>query len=459
MKITPQTYQRFNRPDTLLLVSSFPLLGEEIAKRNAVARYSHLLLQHFPKTQKVVVFCEQVKGQNNQAYLLDKHILIIPTFSVNSLVLFTQLNHALAQFFQAKKILVQFEFSLFGKELITFLLPFLFLWQKFLGKKVYLMLHQVVLDLSILAGQVQLPAHSLKTKFFNLALKVFYQLFAFSSKQVLVHDQFLAKQLSSLLPANKITIIPHGINGYQSYSAKQKALIRKSFNLKTTDQVLLAYGYHSWYKGTDFLVKNFLRLKKEGKIGENCKLLLAGDVAPTQKNQMHLRQYYADLSTLIKNHPQEIIHTGFVPEEKVAAIFAIADLLVFPYRACMSSSGALALAMQYRKTFICSDFFLQNLLTPDLQKLSEKLEINFHEMSFKLNYAAFAQVLQSNLQAVASGQQKMSSFAREVAKKRDWSLVAEQYLQTINSPVSLAFASQRAKSVVFSQPLYLEAST
>ena len=159
MKLTSKTYQRFNDPATLLVVSSFPLQGEEIAKRNAVSRYSYLLLKHFPDQQRVVVLCEQVVDQNNQPYLLKKNILVIPSYPINSLKLFTQLNLQLKRFSQVKNILLQFEFSLFGKEVITFLLPFFFIWQRVLGKKIYTMLHQVVLDLSTLAGQVALPAN------------------------------------------------------------------------------------------------------------------------------------------------------------------------------------------------------------------------------------------------------------------------------------------------------------
>ncbi len=135
MKLTKKTYQRFNDPATLLVVSSFPLQGEEIAKRNAVARYSQLLLEHFSDQQQVVILCEQIAGENNQAYLLKDNILVIPTYTINTIELFAQLNKQFKRFSQVENILLQFEFSLFGKEIITFLLPFFFICNAYLVRR------------------------------------------------------------------------------------------------------------------------------------------------------------------------------------------------------------------------------------------------------------------------------------------------------------------------------------
>gem|GEM_PF-466281 len=463
MKLSNKTYQRFNDPATLLLVSSFPLQGEEIAKRNAVARYSQLLLQHFPNQQQVVVLCEQIAGANNQAYLLKKNILVIPSYTVNSIKLFTQLNSQFKRFSQAKNILLQFEFSLFGKEIITFLLPFFFLWQRLLGKKIYSMLHQVVLDLATLSGQVALSASSLKTLFFNGAMRLFYSVLGLASQKILVHDQFLAEKLQNLVPQHKVAIIPHGINGYQNFTQKQQANFKQSLGCQPSDRLVLAYGYHSWYKGTDWLIKNFLRLKKSGQLSKNTKLLLAGDVAPTQKNQAHLRAFYQNLHNLIKNNSQDIIHTGFVPEKEVAKIFAVADLVVFPYRARMSSSGALALALQYRKPFIYSSFFAENLRTAEAQKLAKQNGVATDQLLFDLNYNSFAKVFLNNWQNQVLAQ-KMWNFARQLSKAHDWNEVAGQYLSHI--PVKKQVVKEQIvktsgleKGYVWQKPAYSQAGT
>jgi len=427
MKINKINYQRFNSSDTLLVISSFPLLGEEIALRNAVSRYTHLLLKHFPTQQRVIVLCEKVPGKDNSAYLLNKNILVLPTYDWNNPLLFKQLHKKIKDFNLVKNILLQFEFSLFGKEIITFSLPFFFLWQKLMGKKVYTMLHQVVLDLSTLSGQVNLKTSSLKTFFFNLAMLFFYSVFALASEKIFIHDQFLAEKLSLLMPKKKTLVIPHGINGYKSFKHKEKVVIKKRLSLPADTKIVLAYGYQSWYKGTDWLIKNFLSLKKTGKIGSDVKLLLAGDVAPTQKNQAHLINYYKNLSKLIRNNSDHILSTGFVPEDKVAEVFAIADLVVFPYRSRMSSSGALALALQYKKPFIFSNFFGENLATDEMVLLAKKLKINIKNLQFKLNSKSFTKTFLLNWQNKIVAK-KMSNFAGVISKEHDWNKVAEQYL-------------------------------
>ncbi len=459
MKLTNKTYQRFNDPATLLVVSSFLLQGEEIAKRNAVSRYSKLLLEHFPDQQQVVVLCEQVAGANNQAYLLKKNILVIPSYTVNSLKLFAQLNQQFKRFSQVKNILLQFEFSLFGKEVITFLLPFFLIWQRLLGKKIYTMLHQVVLDLSTLSGQVALSPSSVKTFLINTAMCVFYSTLGLASQKVLVHDQFLAEKLRFLVPQRKLAVIPHGINGYQGFKQVQKASFKKILGCKPSDKLVLAYGYHSWYKGTDWLIKNFLHLKKSGQLSKNTKLLLAGDVAPTQKHQPHLQKFYQKLSQLIKNNSQDIIHTGFVPEKEVAKIFAVADLVVFPYRARMSSSGALALALQYRKPFISSKFFAENLATNELQKLASQNQIDTNLLQFNLTYASFTKTFLNNWQN-PSLTKKMAVFGRQVAKAHDWRETAKQYLSLISRAQEQTVTATKVQKVYFWQKLaYSQAST
>ncbi|NMA29700.1 MAG: glycosyltransferase, partial [Candidatus Pacebacteria bacterium] len=234
---------------------------------------------------------------------------------------------------------------------------------------------------------------------------------------------------------------------------------KKNLGCKASDKLVLAYGYHSWYKGTDWLIKNFLRLKKSGQLAKNTKLLLAGDVAPTQKNQPHLQDFYQNLSNLIKHNNQDIIHTGFVAEKDVAKIFAIADLVVFPYLARMSSSGALALALQYRKPFISSKFFAENLLTDKLQELAHKNQIDINLLQFNLTYASFAKTFLSNWQD-SSLTKKMAVFGSQVSKAHDWQEIANQYVSLISQTQEQTISTIKAQKVYFWQKLaYSQAST
>ena len=59
MKILKKHIAEFNQPDSLMVVSSFPQKKAEIASKDALARYTYLLVKNFPKNQKLVIFSEK----------------------------------------------------------------------------------------------------------------------------------------------------------------------------------------------------------------------------------------------------------------------------------------------------------------------------------------------------------------------------------------------------------------
>jgi hypothetical protein len=143
----------------------------------------------------------------------------------------------------------------------------------------------------------------------------------------------------------------------------------------------------------------------------------------------------------------------------VAKIYSVADLVVFPYRARMSSSGALALALQYRKPFISSKFFAENLATAELQKLARQNQIDTNHLQFNLTYSSFAKTFLSNWQD-PSLTKKMAVFGRQVSKAHDWQETAGQYLNIISSVKEQSLRTNRLDKVYFSQKLaYSQAST
>ena len=132
----------------------------------------------------------------------------------------------------------------------------------------------------------------------------------------------------------------------------------------------------------------------------------------------------------IQQNNKDIIHTGFVPEDEVAKIFSIADLVVFPYRARMSSSGALALTLQYHKSFICSKKFSENLQTDNLKQIAKDLDLSLDNLVFNLNSRSFTNCLINHLEQRAFNK-KTVSFAKKVAQERNWQRVAEKYLSLL----------------------------
>jgi hypothetical protein len=125
----------------------------------------------------------------------------------------------------------------------------------------------------------------------------------------------------------------------------------------------------------------------------------------------------------------------------------------------MSSSGALALALQYRKPFISSKFFAENLATDELQKLAKKNKIATDELLFDLNYSTFTKAFLNNWHN-QSLSKKMTTFGRQVSKAHDWREVAEQYLTVIEQVNKQTVRATKVQKVYFWQrPAYSQAGT
>src|SRR3990167_6945214 len=110
MTILKKYLERFDTPETLIILSSFPRKGGELAIENALARYTYLLVKNFSENQRIVVLSEK-RTKSERAYLLKSNILVIPSFSKNSLKFAFDVEKDLSRFVLAKNLLVQFEFS------------------------------------------------------------------------------------------------------------------------------------------------------------------------------------------------------------------------------------------------------------------------------------------------------------------------------------------------------------
>src|ERR1035437_5339186 len=103
---TQSLFKQFDNPDTLGIISSFPMKDGEIARANAISRYTYLLTSSFSKNQNVVVFSE--KGTKNEgSYLLAENILVVPSYKTDSPTSFIELYKNISGFSNIKDFLVQ----------------------------------------------------------------------------------------------------------------------------------------------------------------------------------------------------------------------------------------------------------------------------------------------------------------------------------------------------------------
>lgn len=408
----------------MIVISSFPEKRGEVAVENAVARYTKLLVESFPKDQKVVVLCE--KRGLKMPFLVKRNILVVPSYDKNSLSFLFDLVVNIFKFNKVKNISVQFEFSVFGGKVMLPQLMILFAVLRVLGKNVSVMFHQVTVDLSELSGHLGISKNNIKIKFLNVLLRFFYYVSGSLINRALVHDSILKNSLAKYVNGHKIFVIPHGTGRVRPAKKSEISSFKREYRISRGNRIILVFGYHSWYKGTDWIVSAADSLKNR-----NYKFILAGGESPTLKTTKAYKIYFKKLSEAIKS-TNAVISTGFLPEKDVASAFGAADVVVFPYRARMSASGALSLAFSYGKKILVSNKFSENLFEQDVSEVFKKYDISIQDVSFSMKRSKdFSTKLQLVLSNVKYGK-NMNKAGIEISDNRNWQAAGLKYIQVVS---------------------------
>lgn len=127
---------------------------------------------------------------------------------------------------------------------------------------------------------------------------------------------------------------------------------------------IIAFGKWGTYKRPETLIDAFARIREQIPA---AKLTIAGGDHPLAPGYIDsLRQKFEGSSA--------IEFPGYLPEERIPALFRDASLLVMPYTSATGSSGVAHLACEYGVPIICSDI-------PDFREMAEDegLAVKFYE--------------------------------------------------------------------------------
>ncbi len=403
--------EKYNSKDTIGIISPYYSKNRGDFRGYSIARYTHLLCNAFPANQKIVIFCEKDK-KFNTFYEASGNILVAPTYKFNSLSFSSTIIKNIKKFNLINNVLMQFEFSIYGgKKVIPGILHTLFIL-KLMNKNISITLHQAVTNLNELSGHLGLSKNSLQTSLLNSLMFIFYKIIGILSDKIIVHDNLLKVRLANFIDKNKIEVIPHAIGdeNVKKLTPKLIKYAKNKFGFTKKDKVVTVYGYRSWYKGTDWIVKTVKEINDTNP-DSNIKLLIAGGVSPTLNETSSYKNFDRKLKGLIKLANGSVKITGFIPEKDVCEVFAASDVIVFPYRTRMSASGAFSLALAYKKPFLVSNHFAVGS------------EIDLKKFSFDLNTNSFSKALS-----------KIAVFdSSNLINSRSWEKVANLYLNTIKN--------------------------
>lgn len=339
---------RFNQPDVHLVVSAWP----EKHVNHGIAWYTKLTLTAAAKQTgaRFVVLAE--RGADNRPRLSVRgRVLVLRVFDKSHPSLYPTILTWLARFGRVTDVSVHSEFGV-NAGLVHYLLlvPFLALI-KLTGRRLIYYAHNIITDISFLKRHLSLPEHYAVTDAINLLIRLHTKLLGKLADRVVVLDGALARRLGTLVDEKKIISLPIPVKPQERRTSKARA--KASLGIPQQKKVIMAFGFVSAYKGTDWLMTAMDAAMKKSR-SHDIHLVIAGGPAHSLADKPYYQTFYQALVQLAEKNPN-ITLTGFIPEREIARYFTAADLVVLPYRGLMGASGALTHALSHSKPFIVSD--------------------------------------------------------------------------------------------------------
>jgi glycosyltransferase involved in cell wall biosynthesis len=260
-----------------------------------------------------------------------------------------------------------------------------------LRKKVVVTLHNIVEatnleELGISKNKITLFFASIATKFLLKADKI-----------VVTLERF-RRILEKKYKADNVMRILHGTLG------------RRVKKLRVGGKTILTFGFWRKNKNLPLLIDVFRELSKKDR---NVKLIVAGSSHPNFPGYLeNLREMYGKM--------ENIIFTGYVPENKLQTLFTSSTVIVLPYATATGTSGVVHLAISYGKPIIVSDL-------PEIREpmKEENLELILVPKNDKkaLRKAIWKVLINENLQ------RKIARKNLESAKKYSFLNISKEYIK------------------------------
>lgn len=333
------------------IVSLYPPKGLKHFKLGGVASYTKNLVDSIISHSKVeVTFFANKLDDKKEIYEEDK-AKIIRCYSKNIFYPFQIFWNVIKYGNEINTIHIQHEYFLYGGIFSACLFPFMLLLFRLLRKSVIVTLHGIIPLSKIDENFMKQNNMKGYPSILRLGLFAITKLISFFTTKIIAHENYFKNILTKDYGINKdkIVVIPHGIEERNDLINQEKA--KEILGVKGK-RVLLFFGYITGYKGLELLIDAFGCLDDKKYF-----LFIAGGEHPRLKNDIAYQQYVKSLKEKARKISKNIAFTGFVPEEKISLYFSAADLVLFPYKIAMASSGPLNLTFSYKKPFFVSKIF------------------------------------------------------------------------------------------------------
>lgn len=423
----------------LIIISPYPPKGSTYeSKYSALASFAKNTVTAIQKASpetKILILADVIP--DSQPWQ-ERNLEIRRVWQRKNFLAYYHLTKEIVKESHFKTILIEFEWNLLGKNpLLLIPFPLLILGLRILKKRVLVVIHGVSLSFTALAPQLGIKKTSLKAKVFDQGLKAFYFAMIKTANQIIVLEQSFANLINEKFKTQKAIFIPHGVDTQIEPVNRERA--RKKLGIKPETFLMVNFGFLTWYKGTDLLAQSFLNYVRQ-KPKEKIELIFAGGESLTHKQDSIYRKFIANLKQTVQKTPKMKI-TGFLPEKEIANYFSAADLLVFPYRVFISSSGPLSLAFSFQKAVLLSSQLKDYFESEDMRQSLHQSGLKKSDLC--LNFKPENLIKKLSLVQKNDHLAKLSYFSQLMRKKRSWENIGRRYYQIIFSQNKLPRALAR----------------
>ncbi len=359
------------KPDSFCMVSTYPTLEAKHGSEGGVASYTQNLIEAIARQTR---HPSVIGNQPSQADLKDADH-VARCWQPGLLYPFQIWREVRKQ--RPQLVHLQHELFLYGHGLSALMFPLLLLLIRS-QTKVVVTLHGFLPLSKLNRSFIQENGLKGHPKLLFMVLYGLVKTIVMLSHHAITHEEKLKGYLVNEYHCNpdKITVIPHGVEFFEQKPNPMKAKQRLGLVDK---KVVLYLGYLTGYKGVEILIEAFeLAAKKH----PEWVLMFGGGPHPRRKEDPEYQAYLKTLDDAFERLGDQARPLGFVPEEDLADVFSASDVVVFPYRVVISSSGPLALCIAYERAFLASQAF-EGVLADELlfeldpQALAVKLETFF----------------------------------------------------------------------------------
>jgi D-inositol-3-phosphate glycosyltransferase len=145
----------------------------------------------------------------------------------------------------------------------------------------------------------------------------------------------------------RITVIPYGINNALPNTALSASEAKRRLGVREDQKSLLFFGNIRPYKGLEYLVEAFQRIRLHG---DDYRLFIVGKPQQGEK-------YWNSIQESIREDVQRgrvLVKADFVPDEEAEVYFKAADVFVLPYKH-IYQSGVLFLGYSFGLPALAAD--------------------------------------------------------------------------------------------------------